>query len=167
MSLKLKKKHTFTQASRWLNFAAIISEYIKPLTFFSYTDQIDSRLISSVGALTLWGLAIVSSCISETETLNNFRPSSISQVCPDFPFLQNANLFGKCVRLDFPVSVTNLCSKSRHTLQIYVLEERKMWTQLRKSRRTEIVEGFQLRTANQCHQHLIDWSARKFRQERK
>ena len=44
---------------------------------------------------------------AELETLNNFCPSRFSQVCSHFPFLQNANLY----------------SKSRHTVQICVLEE--------------------------------------------
>ena len=34
---------------------------------------------------------------SESETLNNFCPSRFSQVCLDFPFLQNANLYRNCV----------------------------------------------------------------------
>ena len=36
---------------------------------------------------------------SETETLNcnNFCPSRFFQVCTDFHFLQNANLYRKCV----------------------------------------------------------------------
>ena len=33
---------------------------------------------------------------AELETLNNFCPSRFSQVCLDFYFLQNANLFLEC-----------------------------------------------------------------------
>ena len=77
-------------------------------------------------------------------TLNNFCPSIFSQVCPDFHFLQNPNLY-QIVCLDFLVSNANLYSKSRHTVQICVLKKSKFWTRLRKYRRTEIVEGFRLR----------------------
>ena len=35
----------------------------------------------------------------ELETLNNFCPSRFSQVCPDFHFLQKANLYRKCVEI--------------------------------------------------------------------
>ena len=83
-----------------------------------------------------------------TETLNNFCPYRFSQVCPDFPFRQNANLH----------------SVSRFTVQICVADEKiyirflyrfafwgkEMWTHLRKSRLTEIVGTFQLRMKINC-----------------
>ena len=53
----------------------------------------------------------------------------------------------KCVQktnLDFLVRNANLYSNSRHTVQICFFEERKIWTHLRKSGRTEIVWGFRL-----------------------
>ena len=45
---------------------------------------------------------------TEAETPNNFSPSRFSQICPDFPFLQNANLY----------------SVSRFIVQICVADEK-------------------------------------------
>ena len=80
----------------------------------------------------------------ELETPNNFCPSRFFQVCSDFFFLENANLCRKHVyaRFSCQCSNANLYSKSRHTVQICLLEERKIWTHLRRSRRIEIVGGF-------------------------
>ena len=60
--------------------------------------------------------------------------SRFSSVCPDSHFLQNANLD----------------RKSRHTFctDLYYEENENLGTHLRKSRRTEIVEGFNLRRRN-------------------
>ena len=35
--------------------------------------------------------------VTDLETLNSFCPSRFFQVCPHFPFLQNANLYRKRV----------------------------------------------------------------------
>ena len=61
----------------------------------------------------------------ETETLNNFCPS---QVCPNFHFFKR-----------------QICRYRTLSVQIFVLKKMKMWTHFRKSRRPEIVEGFQQR----------------------
>ena len=73
---------------------------------------------------------------SEVETPINFCPSRFS-LPPECKSAQKT-----C--LDFLGSNANLNSKSRHTVQICVLEERKIWTHLRKSRRTEIIGCFHL-----------------------
>ena len=64
------------------------------------------------------------------------KPPMIS-VCLDFL---------KCVKI-FIIIKTQICTENLDTLsvQICVLKKMKIWTHLRKSRRTEIVEGFQLR----------------------
>ena len=68
----------------------------------------------------------------EAETPNNFCLSRFSQVCPDFPLLKNANLQSVS-------RFTVLDLLDTFSVQICVLEKRKMWTHLRKSTRTEIV----------------------------
>ena len=64
----------------------------------------------------------------ELETLKSCSSLSTFSFLPKWKSVQKT-----C--LDFLVSNVNLYSKSRHTIGICVLEERKIWTQLRKSRR--------------------------------
>ena len=67
---------------------------------------------------------------TEAETPNNFCPSRFSQVCPEFTFLQNANLDLLYLAL--------LTRKSRHTLCTDLrFGERKICTHWRKYRQTE------------------------------
>ena len=47
----------------------------------------------------------------KTGTPNNFCPSRFSQVCPDFPFLLNANLYSVS---RFTVQIALLTRKSTH-----------------------------------------------------
>ena len=54
------------------------------------------------------GLGRKGAATAETKTLNNFCPSRFSQVCPDFPFPQNAYLY----------------SVSRFSAQICVADEK-------------------------------------------
>ena len=44
----------------------------------------------------------------ELEILNNICPSRFSRVCPNFPFLQNANLYRKRVKIFS--SATQICT---------------------------------------------------------
>ena len=78
------------------------------------------------------------------ETLNNFCPSRCSQVCPCFHFLQNANLYRKYVHIFSSLYIFPLLTrKSRQTFCTDLRFEENANLE-RKSRLTEIVEGFQL-----------------------
>ena len=109
--------HTYHTKRIWLSTKKCMSEVLK---------------VSSLFFLSYCTCTICFAVIT-----NKFCPSRFSQMCPHFPFLQNANLY----------------SVSRFTVRIcaaevkikpHILYRFAFW-RIGKSRRREIVEGFQLR----------------------
>ena len=82
--------------------------------------------------------------------LLSWKPSTIS-VRLDFLKCVRIFSFFKSVQktcLDFLISNANPYSNSRHTVQIFVLEERNILTHLKKFRGTDFVRGFRFRAWN-------------------
>ena len=62
-----------------------------------------------------------------------------------FSFFQNANLYLKCVQILSSVTQIHCDEKIQNTFCTDLrFEKKKMWTYLKKSRRTGIIEGFRL-----------------------